>query len=158
MEDARKGGLSKGCIVGLIIAGVLLVIVVTVVVLLWVYKDEAVKIGATAITTQMKQVVVKTPVEGVDSVQVNRIVDAFVAKVKADEKPDLQGLALFIQQVNPLVSDGQVTAADFAVISESMVRAYPDLKDLLPQAAPPAEPQAETPSDTLAQPQDSVTQ
>ncbi len=45
MEDAKRGGLSKGCIVGLIIAGVLLAIVVTIVVLIWVYKDEAVKIS-----------------------------------------------------------------------------------------------------------------
>jgi hypothetical protein len=153
MEDARKGGLSKGCIVGLIIAAVLVVIVVTVVVLIWVYKDEAVKMGASAIATQMKQVVVKTPVEGVDSVQVNRIADAFVAKVKSDEKPDLQGLALLIQQVSPLISDGQITAADFAVVSEGMARAYPDLKALLPQATPPAQTPAEIPSEV----QDSVT-
>ena len=156
MEDARKGGLSKGCIVGLIVAAVLLVIVIAIVALIWVYKDEAVKMGTATIATEMKQIVVRAPDEGVDSVQVNRIADAFVARVKADETPNLQALALFIQQANPLVSDGHITAADLAVISEGMVRVYPDLKDLLPEAAPeiPTEPMA----DTLNETPDSVTQ
>ncbi len=132
MENAKKGGMSKGCLVGLIIAGVLLVIVIVGIVLVVAYKDDLGKMGAVTVANQAKQMVADNPVEGLDTVQFNAVVDAFAEKTTADSTVDLESLAVFMQSLQTYVGDGEVSASDAESIQEAIIGIYPDIADLLP--------------------------
>lgn len=136
MENAKKGGMSKGCLVGLIIAGILIVIAIVAVVLIYMYKDEMVKVGATTMTNEVKRMVAENPPEGYDTVAVNAFADAFNEKITADTTLNLQSLGLWIQQLQPLIEDKEVSASDLETIADGMVRMYPELEDARPMEAP----------------------
>ncbi len=132
MENEKKGGMSKGCLVGLIIAGVLLVIVIVGIVLVVAYKDDLGKMGAVTVVNQAKQIVADNPIEGVDTAQFNAVADAFAEKMTEDSTVNLESLGLFMQKLQPLVADGEVSASDAEKIKEAVVDIYPDIADLLP--------------------------
>jgi len=136
MEDTKKGGMSKGCLVGLIIAGVIVVVVIVAIVLMFVYKDSFVKMGSAAVTGEVKRLVAQAPPEGCDTASVNAFIDAFTAKMNQEDPLNLQGIGLWMQQVQPLIEGKDaISASDLETITEGMVRLYPDLESLRPQAA-----------------------
>ena len=136
MENAKKGGMSKGCLVGLIIAGILVVIAIVAVVLIYMYKDEMVKVGVTTMTGEVKRMVAENPPEGYDTVAVNAFTDAFNDKLTADTTMDLQSLGLWMQQLQPLIEDQEISGADLETIADGMVRLYPELEDVRPMELP----------------------
>ncbi|MBN1212747.1 MAG: hypothetical protein JXA92_09240, partial [candidate division Zixibacteria bacterium] len=77
MEGNQKKGMSKGCLVGIIVAAVILVIIIIAGITCYVYKDDLAKMGVVTVINGFKTNLVENPVEGVDTTQFNAMADAF---------------------------------------------------------------------------------
>lgn len=127
MENTQKKGMSKGCLVGIIIAAVLLVIVIVGFFLVYNFKDEIGKFGAVTLAQGIKTELADKPLEGVDTVKVNAVVDAFVAKVNADSTDNLVTLSAFMQTLQTVIADKKIDADEVDKAMDAMIDVYPDL-------------------------------
>ena len=127
MEGTQKKGLSKGCLVALIIAGVLLVIIIIAGITCYIYKDDVMKMGMVTIINGFKTELVNNPVEGVDTAQFNMISDAFIAKFN-ESKIDYENYGPFIQSLQAMMSDKKVEADEVAHLKNMMLDYYPELE------------------------------
>jgi len=127
MENTQKKGMSKGCLVGIIIAAVLVVIAIIGVALIYFYMDDIGKFGVVTLADGIKTEIAENPVEGVDSVRVNAVIDAFVKRVNEAEDDNLVTLSAFMQTVQTVISDRKVDADEVEVTMNAMIDVYPDL-------------------------------
>ena len=127
MENAQKKGMSKGCLVGIIIAAVIIVIIIIGIALIYFYKDDIGKFGAVTVAQGIKTELAENPVEGIDSTRVNAVVDAFVTKVNEEEADNLVTLSAFMQTVQTVISDQKVDSAEVELAMDAMIDVYPEL-------------------------------
>lgn len=131
MGQLEKKGMSKGCMVGLIVGIVLVVIVLGGGLVCWHYKDAIVKVGVVTMAQGIKGELNKNPVNGVDTVRVNKVTDAFLAKLETDEA-QLEQLSVFAQSVQTLMADQIVDAEEADQFVQLMIDFYPELGELVP--------------------------
>jgi uncharacterized protein YxeA len=127
MENTQKKGMSKGCLVGIIIAAVLVVIVIIGIALIYFYKDDIGKFGTVTLAEGVKSELAENPVEGVDSTRVNAVIDAFVKKVNEGGEDNLVTLSAFMQTVQSVVVDKKIDADELEQTMDAMIAVYPDL-------------------------------
>lgn len=128
MQTSKKG-MSKGCLVALIVVGVLIVMVVVAGIVCYAKKDELLRSGAVLTINEIKTQLAEKPAEGVDTVQVNRMADAFVERLRQQEV-DLEQYGLFMQQMQAILQDEKVDSAEVRHFRDAMVAFFPDLQSL----------------------------
>jgi hypothetical protein len=128
-QEPRKG-MSKGCLVGLIVVGVLVVMVMLAGVMFYLNRDELAKVGVNMTVSQIQQELMANPVEGVDTVYVNMMADAFQAKVKESELA-AEEYGYFLQTTQSVKDDGGLDAEDVDELVAAMVTTFPDLRNLM---------------------------
>ncbi|MFZ5981326.1 MAG: hypothetical protein ACOYVF_11905 [Candidatus Zixiibacteriota bacterium] len=133
MDGEQKKGMSKGCMVGLIVAGVILVIIIIGAISCWVFKDDLAKMGMVKFVDGVKTLIVTNPIEGVDTVQFNAVADGFVTRLNETEL-DLEKYSAFASQLQGFMSTKNLSAEDVGVIQGMMVDYFPDLGAFLPPA------------------------
>lgn len=131
MEDVQKKGMSKGCLIGLIVAGVLLVIIIIAGITCYIYKDDLAKMGLVTIINGVKTEITAHPVEGVDTVQFNALADVFITKFNESEL-DYEKYAAVFPQLQAMMSDKKVDAEEVEALKEMMVNYFPELEQYLP--------------------------
>jgi hypothetical protein len=129
MEQVPRKGLSKGCLIGLIIGGALLVIVIIFFVLAYIYRDEFMKAGTKATMNMMKVELTKNPPAGIDTVRFDALTDKFISRIYADSV-DLMKYQQFIPVVQKVMKDNKIDQSEIRELSDAMVLYYPDLSDL----------------------------
>jgi len=134
----EKKGMSKGCLVGLIVGLVLLVLVVGAGLVCWYKKDALLKAGTVTMVNSITAELANNPVEGVDTVLVNQVAAAFIAKTEESEV-DLQQFGQFAQNIQRLMNDKVIDADEADQFIDMMVEYYPELGDLLPPEGEPVE-------------------
>ena len=139
--------LSKGCMIGLIVGIVLFVIAITIVVLVWVYKDELVEAGVGKMVDSVEMEIVKNLPEGYTSEDVHRIMGDFKAAVLAGKisGPEVQNLANTFQTA---IADKEISREE----GDELLRM---IQGALGQEPPEYMPE-ETPDDTMQAVPDSV--
>ena len=135
-EAEKKKGLSKGCLIGLIVAGVLLVMVIVAAVVVWVYWEDVTKFTGNAFVTTVKTSVAENPPSGLDTVSFNATCDAFSERFSQDQF-DAEKYAAFFGQIQSIPSDSKVDSVEAQMFLEAMFEYYPDLKELMPPAPLP---------------------
>lgn len=133
MEETKKKGLSKGCIIGIVIASVLIVLVVGGGILCYANKDALIKMGMSSVVSSVKIQLEENPIEGFDNETYNVIADRFLEKLDADEELDpekMQAFALQMQAVGQSMEN--LSASDVSNFMQAMVDYYPELKEYLP--------------------------
>lgn len=133
MEETKKKGLSKGCIIGIVIASVLIVLVVGGGILCYANKDALIKMGMSTVVGGVKVQLEENPIEGFDNETYNVIADRFLEKLDADEELDpekMQAFALQMQAVGQSMEN--LSASDVSNFMQAMVDYYPELKEYLP--------------------------
>ena len=128
MENTGRKGMSKGCLVSLIIVGAVVVLALAFVMLAYVFKDDLTSFGAAAQVSEVKKHIADNPHEGVDTVRFNLMADAFNDRLKTDEKPRLDELVFMMQDLIAIVADGEVDASESATVIDAMLTYYPDLE------------------------------
>jgi len=129
MEPTPKKGLSKGCLVTLIIVGVLLVMVIIAGVTCWYYKDDLAKTAAATAIEQVKVMVAENPPDVVDTAQFNALADGFVIKLK-EEELDYEKYAGFMQAIQGIINDKAISSEEAERLRTAMVEYFPDLADI----------------------------
>jgi len=135
-ETTQKKGLSKGCLIGLIVAAVLLVMVIVAVIVIYIYREDLSKFAGTAVITQIQQQVAKDPPPGLDATAFNTVCSEFSAKVEADSI-DAEAYAAFLGKVRTIPMDNKVDSAEAMIFLDAVFEYYPELEDLYPLGGPP---------------------
>jgi len=128
MDTTPKKGMSKGCLIALIVALAVVVLLIAIVVLIHVYREDLAKVGAGATVIEVKKVLAQNPPEGIDTVRFNALADAFAEKIKLDTTAEFESLGLFVQQMTKSVSDKKLDKQEVDAAATAMIAAYPDLR------------------------------
>ena len=137
MTEEKKGGMSKGCVVGLIVVGVIALIVILGGVVCWVYKDDIMRMPAKAAVTSMNEYLTDHEVEGVDPQVFKTVSDDFLVRLQEEEPMRYDEYGQFIQEIQALASQQEFTADDYELMLNAMVDYYPELENDLPEMIQP---------------------
>ena len=125
----QKKGMSTGCIVALIVVGVLIALVVIAGIVCYAKRDDLVKFGGVQIAEQMKKTVAENPQPGVDTAAVNGALNSFIERTQAAEQPDMQAIGQFIQNTQHVVGDDMVDSLEAVQIINAVNNVYPSAVD-----------------------------
>lgn len=129
---AEGKGLSKGCLAGLIVVGVLVVLGIIVVGLGYIFWDDILKMGSGAMTGEVKRMIAENPPEGVDTTQVNAVLDGFAERFAEDTSLSAEEYGPVFQTFQAAIEDKTVDADEWETIREQILQLYPDMEALLP--------------------------
>lgn len=129
--EVPKKRMSKGCLIALIVVGVLLLLVIIAGITCYLKKDELVKYGTTAMVTSIKTKLNDNPVAGVDTVRVNAIADAFIEKMNESEV-DYAKYGPLSGKLQGFMSDEEIDSAEAEQFMQAMIEYFPELEQLLP--------------------------
>jgi hypothetical protein len=133
MENAPRKGMSKGCMVALIIVGALVVVAIILMVTCYIYKDDLAKMGANTLVSGLKVELAKHEYPDIDTVQFNTLADAFVERLDEEKPLDFQTYSVFMGTLQTVMGDNKFGADEVAVVQEAFVLYYPELEELLPE-------------------------
>jgi hypothetical protein len=136
MENTQSKGMSKGCLVTLIIAGVLVVVLAILLMLGWVYKDDLARMGGTALVNGLKTDLATHEYESVDTVQFNAIADAFLDSQEQDSILNLESYGRFMESLQIVMGDEVFDEDEVPVIIDAFIEFYPALEELRPGTVP----------------------
>jgi len=151
MEPAQKKGMSKGCLVAIIVAASLVVLLLILFATCWYYKDDLMKMGGVTAVNTLKTNVAENPPAGTDTVYFNAVADAFTARMKDDPEVDMVKYQEFFQTVQYAAGRKDVDAALVDRAIQAMIGYYPELREIQPTVSAP-----ETEPDTLLPQQEDV--
>ncbi len=129
--------MSKGCLITLIIVGILLILVVIAAVTCYVKREELAEYGTVTLLEEVKRIAVTSPQEGVDTTQVKQAIDHYIERLRADEGIDMQQIGLFMQSLQSIPADNKLDSAEARQLMESIRSFYPNLH--LPDSPMPSD-------------------
>jgi hypothetical protein len=137
MENTQSKGMSKGCMIGLIVGGAILVIVIVGLGTCWYYKDDLAKMGAATVVEGFKTELGDHQYEDVDTVQFNAMADAFLERLDQQEPLEWEPYGAFMQSIQNVMADQQFTADEVPGVIDAFVQYFPDLEAMRPTAEEP---------------------
>jgi len=132
MENTQSKGMSKGCLIGLIVGGVLVVIIAIGLTTCWIYKDDLVKMGGATLVNGLKAELATQEYENVDTVKFNAIADAFLQAQEQDTQFDLEAYTYFMQTLQGVMADQVYDEDEVPVVIDAFIEFYPVLEELRP--------------------------
>jgi len=150
---AQEGskGMSKGCLVALIVLAVVILLVVIAIVTCYYKKDDVIRYGATTVVEKVKETMTAAPQEGVDTTVVNAVADKFIEQIKSEKKLDMQKIGALIQSLQSIPGDKKVDSDEARQFINALTDFYPDLKDLTNKITPvPVEDSTMIPKDSVS--------
>lgn len=130
-ELPEKKRMSKGCLITLIIIGVLIVMIVIAGLVCYMKRDDIIKFGVKTLVSGVKVELAENPVEGIDTVNVNAMADAFILKIDSSEI-DAEKMAIFSQTIQTIIGDKELDSLEVVNFMEAMVQFYPELEEYMP--------------------------
>jgi hypothetical protein len=126
----KKEGMSRGCLVAMIVVGVIAALVIVAAVVCYIYREDLVKTGTTTALNSIKTEVGNNPPAGVDTVQFNAVTEAFIQKLNDDTAAvDMVQFQALMTSVQNMMQDEKIDSAEVIDIQEAMFRYYPSLGD-----------------------------
>jgi hypothetical protein len=129
-EEVKKTGMSKGCLIALIVAAVLIVLIIVAMFTCYKNKDKIMKFGVTTLVAGVKQMVAENPIDGIDTVQVNALSDSFSERLNAEEI-DPERFSIFFQRIQNIANDKVIDSIEIVEYMDAIVEYYPDLEYLM---------------------------
>ena len=126
-EQIQEKGLSKGCTIALIVGGVIFVLVVALIILLITKPDALTSWVYSKAVVSEKRLITEADLPGIDTVEVNRIADEFLAKVDTARYTQVE-LMPFVEFVQDHGIDAKVDSAEAVAFLKAMVESFPDLE------------------------------
>ncbi|MBD3331652.1 hypothetical protein GF356_02280 [candidate division GN15 bacterium] len=133
-NQPQKKGMSKGCLVALIVVGVLLIMVAVAAITCWMKKDDLVKYGVVQLVGGIAEMAEADPQPGVDPDRLQDLAGAFEERLNAMDSVDFQQLGMIAQQLQPIAQDETIDSTDARKLYEAVFDIFPDMRD---QYAPP---------------------
>ena len=131
----QKKGLSKGCLISLIVVGVIVILIVVMMVMCYVYREDLMKTGTAAALTSIKSELADNPPAGIDTAQFNALTDDFISTMNADTaEVDLMQFQSFMQSIQTMLADKAVDSSEVEDLKAAMIRYYPELGERYEQS------------------------
>lgn len=127
-EEVQKKGMSKGCMVGLIVGLVIVIIVAALMVTCYMKKDELAKFGTVTLLNGAKATLSESPLESVDTVKFNGVVDQFMEKFNNEEELDYEKAAKLFALMQSVPANKKVDSTDVSMILDAIFTYYPDME------------------------------
>ena len=96
MENAQNKGMSKGCLIGLIVVAAIVVLILIGLATCWFYKDDLAKMAAGTLVNGLKAELVTREYDGVDTVHFNLAADAFLQRLEAEDPLNFEAYSIFM--------------------------------------------------------------
>ncbi|MEW6049629.1 MAG: hypothetical protein AB1644_00980 [Candidatus Zixiibacteriota bacterium] len=138
MEQVQKKGMSKGCLVALIVAGVLLLLIIIAAITCYVKRDDLAKFGATTVISAFKTELRQHPVEGIDTTMFFSLTDSFTQRLQF-EPLDYTRYSQFMNTVQAVMADKKLDSAEIGDLEDAMLDYFPELDTLGGGTVAPAE-------------------
>lgn len=150
-EVAQKKGLSKGCMVTLIVTGIVLVVAVALAITCYVKRNDLIKFAFVNGVANLKTEINKLDMPGVDTVAFNAVTDEFIRRVNAEPELNLEQFSTLAPTLQSTRINKDSDSAVVGVLLEAMYSVYPDLKDVYQQNRTSGEepPEGEMPQDDV---------
>lgn len=132
MEQTQKKGMSKGCMVSLIVFGVIMVMAIAAAVTCWAKRDDLARFTIKTVITGTQKMLEEAPLEGIDTEKFNTLTDAFLEKMNTAEL-NYEKYGVFFQKIQSVPSDKIVDSAEVILLMDAMVEYFPELEEYLPQ-------------------------
>ncbi len=145
-QEGSKG-MSKGCLIALIVVAVVILLAVIAGVTCYYKKDALVRYGATTMVEQIKQMAATSSQLGMDTTYFNAVTDKFLEKLKAEEKPDLQKIGTLLQGLQTIPNDKKIDSEEARRFIDALVNYYPDIRNMVPK---PVVDSVMTPEDSVS--------
>ena len=129
-EEIQKKKMSKGCMVALIVGGVLLVMILVAGVTCYMYKDNLAKFGVSAVVKEIGKYATENPQPGVDTTHLNMIISTFSEKLANDTTDNLENISYAIQKLSNIPKDEMLDSAEAVDFIKVLTEIYPDLSEL----------------------------
>jgi hypothetical protein len=131
--EQKTGGLSKGCLIGIIIASSLLFLAIVTGITCYVYREDLAKWAASYSMNGLKGEAAKHP-EILDTARFDSFVDSFAVRLK--ERPfDAVAYSSFMGAMQPVpkwIEDHKLDSAELNSVFDAMVTYFPDLAPMRP--------------------------
>ncbi len=127
-QPVQKSGMPRGCLIALIIAGILIVLMAALVGVCYFNKDKFMKWSVRTGVAYAQEELSKNPV-GIDTVKFNALANGFMQQLETAEISDEQFAKLgpVFQQV---IADKKIDTDDVHKLSDAMVTLFPALESL----------------------------
>jgi flagellar basal body-associated protein FliL len=126
--------MSKGCLVALIVVGILVIMVAIAMITCWMKKDDLVKYGVTKLVAGIAEMAHEDPQPGVDPEALKDLSVAFEERVNELDSINFEKFGIMAQRLQPIVQDGTVDSAEARQVYEAVFHLFPDMRE---QYAPP---------------------
>ena len=127
-SPAPKKGMSKGCLIALIVGGVLLLLIGGLIFYTVYYKGEdVVKFSVATVLSSSKQMLVESKLEGVDTVKFNAVVDNFNKELYADSSFNMEEIANLLQKFQTMINDKSLDASEVDELLKTLTEKYPNI-------------------------------
>jgi hypothetical protein len=149
MEQQPRKGLSKGCLIALIVAGALLVLFIALSAYVCSNQDSLVRWLTKSGFAQVKVKISKNPPQGVDTTRFYALCDTFVARIYRDSISAARQQE-FLPVLQKVAADDKFEASEIGAMTDAIVKYYPDLEPMSRGiwSATPASPDSLTPVDS----------
>lgn len=132
--QAPKKGMSKGCLVAIIVAIVLLLFVGGIIVYTIYNGEDVIKFSVATVLTSSKQMLVESDVDGVDTVQYNAIIDNFNKMLYSDSLIDVKKGADLLSKLQSVIADKKIDSAEVTDILQVLTSTYPEIVPQTPDS------------------------
>jgi hypothetical protein len=136
----QRKGMSKGCLIALIVGGALLLIIALGLTLICVNRDKVVQSLTRVGFNQIKTEVARSNFAGLDTTRFNGLVDSFLVRLKT-QPLDSNGSVRLYTSLQQVTTDKKIDAEDVTRLLDMMIACYPDLAPYRPEfgtlAVPP---------------------
>ena len=114
-----KKGMSRGCLVGLIVLGVIVVLIVIAGIVCYTKRDDLMKFALNTGVTTVKAKIVDSPIAGIDTTEVNRTVASFTERFET-EPVDMVRYQRLLSEMQAILSDDAVDSLEAEQFLESL--------------------------------------
>lgn len=144
----EKRGLSKGCLVGLIVAGVLLTLIIILAVTCYIKRDDLARWGTKTVIEGLKTELRTHAASGINTDQFVALADSFMVRLTAGQIPT-EKLGSLMQVAQNVISDRKFDSAEVVQLSDAMIQMFPELAPFHPGGSPDSVSPEATPDSTL---------
>jgi uncharacterized membrane-anchored protein YhcB (DUF1043 family) len=120
--DAKKKGMSKGCMIALIVGLVIVFVVIALGIVCYIYKDEIVEIGLNKMTGTIATEMKENLPEGVTAEDVDKLMDEFKQAYK-DKKIDQTEIQEISTMVKNMLDDKTIDQEEGRKFMETVRKA-----------------------------------
>lgn len=158
-QPVKRSGMPRGCLIGLIIVGILALILLIVFGVICMNREKVLRWSMRQGVVYVKDAVGKQP-NGIDTTRFNALADSFLSRLDTTKFTDEQ-----LMTIGPIfqniLTDKLVDSAEVVSLSGAMIQLFPDLSEYQLESAPAGMPAVadsmlSPPGDTGAMMQDKL--